>query len=102
MAYEDLRPSKILTREAFLNAIRLSTPRSAARPTRSRTSSPWRAMPASRSAPADWMEHGYDVPLLVNMQPAGKYLSERFHRAGGVPGGDVGAARRPASSTARR
>jgi dihydroxy-acid dehydratase len=33
----------------------------------------------------DWMEHGYDVPLLVNMQPAGQYLSERFHRAGGVP-----------------
>jgi dihydroxy-acid dehydratase len=33
----------------------------------------------------DWIEHGYDVPLLVNMQPAGKYLSERFHRAGGVP-----------------
>ena len=31
------------------------------------------------------MEHGYDVPLLVNMQPAGQYLSERFHRAGGVP-----------------
>ena len=34
---------------------------------------------------ADWMEHGYDLPLLVNMQPAGQYLSERFHRAGGVP-----------------
>ena len=34
--------------------------------------------------PTDW-EHGYDVPLLVNMQPAGKYLGERFHRAGGVP-----------------
>ena len=35
--------------------------------------------------PDDWMTHGYDLPLLVNMQPAGKYLSERFHRAGGVP-----------------
>jgi dihydroxy-acid dehydratase len=34
--------------------------------------------------PIDW-EHGYDVPLLVNMQPAGSYLGERFHRAGGVP-----------------
>jgi dihydroxy-acid dehydratase len=33
---------------------------------------------------SDW-EHGYDVPLLVNMQPAGEYLGERFHRAGGVP-----------------
>jgi dihydroxyacid dehydratase/phosphogluconate dehydratase len=31
------------------------------------------------------MEYGYDVPLLLNMQPAGKYLGERFHRAGGVP-----------------
>ena len=41
-------------------------------------------MPASRSRPrTGW--HGYDLPLLVNMQPAGKYLGERFHRAGGVP-----------------
>jgi dihydroxy-acid dehydratase len=36
--------------------------------------------------PDDWMTYGYDVPLLLNMQPAGKYLGERFHRAGGVPG----------------
>ena len=35
--------------------------------------------------PEDWMKYGYDMPLLVNMQPAGKYLGERFHRAGGVP-----------------
>ena len=33
----------------------------------------------------DWMEYGHDIPLLLNMQPAGKYLGERFHRAGGVP-----------------
>ncbi len=33
----------------------------------------------------DWTTSGYDLPLLVNMQPAGQYLSERFHRAGGVP-----------------
>jgi dihydroxyacid dehydratase/phosphogluconate dehydratase len=31
----------------------------------------------------DWMRYGYDVPLVLNMQPAGKYLGERFHRAGG-------------------
>ena len=36
-------------------------------------------------AAEDWMRYGHDVPLLVNMQPAGKYLGERFHRAGGVP-----------------
>ena len=35
--------------------------------------------------PEIWQQHGYDLPLLVNIQPAGKYLSERFHRAGGVP-----------------
>jgi len=32
-----------------------------------------------------WQDHGYDLPLLLNMQPAGQYLGERFHRAGGVP-----------------
>ncbi|MBC7032711.1 dihydroxy-acid dehydratase, partial [Salmonella enterica subsp. enterica serovar Enteritidis] len=34
--------------------------------------------------PDDWRA-GYDLPLVVNMQPAGEYLSERFHRAGGIP-----------------
>ena len=33
----------------------------------------------------DWEKIGYDIPLLVNLQPAGKYLGEEFHRAGGVP-----------------
>ena len=42
-------------------------------------------MPGVEIAPDDWMTYGYDLPLLVNMQPAGKYLGERFHRAGGVP-----------------
>jgi dihydroxy-acid dehydratase len=35
--------------------------------------------------PEDWMKYGRNLPLIVNMQPAGKYLGERFHRAGGVP-----------------
>ena len=35
--------------------------------------------------PSVWQDHGYDLPLLLNMQPAGQYLGERFHRAGGVP-----------------
>jgi dihydroxy-acid dehydratase len=34
---------------------------------------------------SDWTEHGYDLPLIVDMQPAGRFLGERFHRAGGVP-----------------
>jgi dihydroxy-acid dehydratase len=84
MAYEDLRPSKILTRAAFLNAIRLTAAIGGS------TNAQPHIVAIARHAgveisPADWMEYGYDVPLLVNMQPAGKFLSERFHRAGGVP-----------------
>src|SRR4051812_16621052 len=83
MAYEDLRPSKILTRDAFLNAIAAITALGGS------TNAQPHIMAMARHAgveitPADWA-HGYEVPLLVNMQPAGKYLGERFHRAGGVP-----------------
>jgi dihydroxyacid dehydratase/phosphogluconate dehydratase len=84
MAYEDLRPSTILTRESFLNAIRLLTAiggSSNAQP---------HLMAMARHAgielePRDITEYGYDLPLLANVQPAGDYLGERFHRAGGVP-----------------
>jgi dihydroxy-acid dehydratase len=74
----------VLTRDAFLDAIVVNAAiggSSNAQP---------HIMAMARHAgveltPEDWMEHGYDVPLLLNMQPAGKYLGERFHRAGGVP-----------------
>lgn len=84
MAYEDLRPSKILTRPAFLNAI------AAIAALGGSTNAQPHLVAMARHAgidltPRDWMEYGRDVPLLVNMQPAGKYLGERFHRAGGVP-----------------
>ncbi len=84
MAYEDLRPSKILTREALLNAIVVNAAIGGS------TNAQPHIVAIARHAgveitPKDWIEYGYDVPLLVNMQPAGKYLSERFHRAGGVP-----------------
>ncbi|MEW6636072.1 MAG: IlvD/Edd family dehydratase [Actinomycetota bacterium] len=83
MAYEDLRPSEILTREAFLNAIVAITALGGS------TNAQPHVVAIARHAgveieASDWMR-GYDVPLLVNMQPAGKYLGERFHRAGGVP-----------------
>ncbi len=84
MAYEDLRPSKILTRAAFLNAIRLI----AAIGGSSNAQPHVHAMARHAGIEidtGDWMADGYDIPLLVNMQPAGQYLSERFHRAGGVP-----------------
>jgi len=83
MVEEDLRPAQILTREAFENAIACNS-----------------AIGGSTNAPIhinaiakcmnvdlhiqDWETYGHDVPLLVNMQPAGEYLGESFHRAGGV------------------
>jgi xylonate dehydratase len=84
MAYEDLRPSAILTRRAFLNAI------AAIAAIGGSTNAQPHLVAMARHAgveitPEDWMKHGRDVPLIVNMQPAGKYLGERFHRAGGVP-----------------
>jgi dihydroxy-acid dehydratase len=84
MAYEDLRPSAILTRQAFLNAIATIAAIGGS------TNAQPHLVAMARHAgieitPQDWMKFGRDIPLLVNMQPAGKYLSERFHRAGGVP-----------------
>jgi dihydroxy-acid dehydratase len=84
MAYEDLRPSNILTRASFLNAIATIAAIGGS------TNAQPHLVAMARHAgveitPSDWMKHGHDIPLLVNMQPAGKYLGERFHRAGGVP-----------------
>jgi dihydroxy-acid dehydratase len=84
MAHEDLRPSKILTREAFLNAIKVNSALGG-----STNAQPHLAAIARHSGvelnASDWTEHGYHIPLLANVQPAGAYLGERFHRAGGVP-----------------
>jgi len=84
MAHEDLKPSDIMTREAFLNAIIVNSAIGG-----STNAQPHLAAIAAHVGvelhPADWQEHDHDVPLLVNMQPAGKYLGERFFRAGGVP-----------------
>jgi len=84
MAHEDLRPLAILTREAFLDAIVVNAAIGG-----SSNAQPHIVAMARHAGveitPEDWMEYGYDVPLLLNMQPAGKYLGERFHRAGGVP-----------------
>jgi dihydroxy-acid dehydratase len=84
MVLEDLTPSKIMTREAFENAIAVNS-----------------AIGGSTNAPnhlnglarhlgveleiGDWEKLGFDLPLLVNLQPAGEYLGEDYHRAGGVP-----------------
>jgi dihydroxy-acid dehydratase len=84
MVSEDLRPDSIMTREAFENAIVINS-----------------AIGGSTNAPIhlngiakhlgvslnndDWQNLGHDIPLLVNLQPAGEYLGEDYHRAGGVP-----------------
>src|SRR4249920_1907207 len=84
MAFEDLRPSRILTRQAFLNAI--ATIAAIGGSTNAQPHLVAMARHAGAEiTPKDWMDFGRDIPLLVNMQPAGKYLGERFHRAGGVP-----------------
>ena len=84
MVLEDLKPSDILTREAFENAIATVSVIGGS----SNAQPHIMAMAAHAGVPLEtdvWQQHGYDLPLLVNMQPAGKYLGERFHRAGGVP-----------------
>lgn len=85
MVREDLRPSAVLTREAFENAIVVNTAIGGS------TNCPIHLNAIARHVGVelelkDWQEIGYEVPLLVNCQPAGKYLGEAFHRAGGVPG----------------
>jgi len=84
MVHEDLRPSRILTRAAFLNAIATVSVCGG-----SSNAQPHIVAMARHAGvelePEVWTDHGYDLPLLVNMQPAGQYLGERFHRAGGVP-----------------
>ena len=84
MAFEDLRPSQVLTRDAFLDAIVVNAAIGG-----SSNAQPHIVAMARHAGvditPEDWMTYGYDVPLLLNMQPAGKYLGERYHRAGGTP-----------------
>lgn len=84
MAYEDLKPSDILTRKAFENAIRINTAIGGS------TNAPPHLQAIARHAGVeldvtDWQEIGFDLPLIVNMQPAGSHLGESFYRAGGVP-----------------
>ncbi|WCT73094.1 dihydroxy-acid dehydratase family protein [Sphingomonas naphthae] len=84
MALEGLKPSDILTRESFLNAIKVVSAIGG-----SSNAQPHIVAMARHAGveirPEDWMDHGYRVPLIVDMQPAGRFLGERFHRAGGVP-----------------
>jgi dihydroxy-acid dehydratase len=84
MVWEDLKPSDILTREAFENAIVVNSAIGGS------TNAPIHVNAIARHvgvklAIEEWETIGHKIPLLVNMQPAGKYLGEEYHRAGGVP-----------------
>lgn len=84
MVLDDLKPSDILTREAFENAIVVNAAIGGS------TNAPPHLQAIARHAGVeldvtDWEKIGFDVPLMVNMQPAGEYLGESFYRAGGVP-----------------
>ena len=84
MVWEDLKPSDVLTRPAFENAIVVNSAIGGS------TNAPIHLNAIARHIGValdndDWEQIGYDVPLLVNMQPAGEYLGEEYYRAGGVP-----------------
>jgi dihydroxy-acid dehydratase len=84
MVWENLTPSKVLTRAAFENAIKVNSAIGGS------TNAPVHLNAIARHIGVeltndDWEKFGYDIPLLVNMQPAGEYLGEEYYRAGGVP-----------------
>jgi dihydroxy-acid dehydratase len=84
MVREDLKPSDIMTRAAFENAIVINSAIGGS------TNAPIHLNAIARHLDIpldndDWQAIGHDVPLLVNLQPAGEYLGEDYHRAGGVP-----------------
>ena len=84
MVWEDMRPTDIMTREAFENAIVLNSAIGGS------TNAPVHLNAIARHLGVpldndDWQKHGHQMPLLVNMQPAGEYLGEDYQHAGGVP-----------------
>ena len=84
MVHEDLKPSDIMTKKAFENAIVVNAAIGGS------TNAPPHLQAIARHAGVeldvkDWETIGFEIPLMVNMQPAGEYLGESFFRAGGVP-----------------
>ena len=84
MVREDLKPSDIMTRKAFENAIVINSAIGGS------TNAPIHLNAIARHLGVqldndDWQKVGHEIPLLVNLQPAGEYLGEDYHHAGGVP-----------------
>ena len=84
MVHEDLKPSDIMTKDAFHNAIVTNSAIGGS------TNAPIHLAAIARHMGVElelkeWETLGHHVPLLVNLQPAGEYLGEDYYRAGGVP-----------------
>ena len=84
LVWEDVRPSDIMTRQAFENAIVVNSAVGGS------TNAPihMKAIASHLGVPLDnqdWEDLGHEVPLLLNLQPAGEYLGEDYHHAGGLP-----------------
>ncbi|MAU95389.1 MAG: dihydroxy-acid dehydratase [Fulvimarina sp.] len=84
MVHEDLKPTDILTKDAFVNAIRVNSAIGGS------TNAPIHLNALARHVGVeltidDWQTYGEEIPLLVNLQPAGEYLGEDYYHAGGVP-----------------
>ena len=84
LVHNDIRPDNIMTREAFENAIVINSAIGGS------TNAPIHLNAIARHLNIaldneDWQKLGHNIPLLVNLQPAGKYLGEDYHRAGGLP-----------------
>ncbi|PAQ03890.1 dihydroxy-acid dehydratase family protein [Mesorhizobium mediterraneum] len=84
MVHEDLKPSDIMTRQAFENAIVVNSAIGGS------TNAPIHLNAIARHLGVpldndDWQKVGLKIPLIVNLQPSGEYLGEDYHHAGGVP-----------------
>jgi dihydroxy-acid dehydratase len=83
MVKEELTPSKIMTREAIENTIIVNTAIGGSTNAQMHLTAIARHMGIELETEA-WQKIGYDIPLMANIQPAGKYLCESYHRAGGT------------------
>ncbi len=85
MVAEDLKPSDIMTQESFYNAIKVCSAIGGSTNAPPHIQAIANHMDDIELSITDWQTQGESVPLIVNCQPAGEYLGEEFHRAGGVP-----------------
>jgi dihydroxy-acid dehydratase len=84
MVHEDLKPSKIMTKQAFENAVVVASAIGGSSNCTTHLIAIAKHMGIKFNL-SNWQKLGHEIPLLVNCQPAGEYLMEKFYRAGGIP-----------------